>query len=76
MGKAKITVTIDEQLIESIDNLAEKEGKNRSQFMEEAVNFWHQWQMEQELIEGYRAMAKEDVQTAESHLSAGIAIHK
>lgn len=76
MGKAKITVTIDENLIESIDNFAEKEGKNRSQLMEEAVNFWRDWHIEQELIEGYRAMAKEDLETAESHLSAGIETHK
>ncbi|MBI5407411.1 MAG: CopG family transcriptional regulator [Nitrospirae bacterium] len=76
MGKAKITITIDEHLIETIDHLSEKEGKSRSQLMEEAVMYWHHWQIEQDLIEGYRAMAKEDVETAESHLSAGIETHK
>jgi metal-responsive CopG/Arc/MetJ family transcriptional regulator len=72
MGKAKMTVTIDKTLIEELDRLSERRKQTRSRIVEEAVRSWQRWQMEMELTEGYRAMAKEDAETAEARLRAGL----
>ena len=76
MGKAKITITIDEAIIEDLDRLSEQRKQSRSRIVEEAVKSWQAWQMEMELIEGYRAMVKEDAETAETHLRAGFEVLK
>ena len=68
MGKTKITVTIDESIIKDLDRLSEQRRESRSRLVEEAVKVWRNGQMEKELIEGYQAMAQEDVATAEAHL--------
>jgi metal-responsive CopG/Arc/MetJ family transcriptional regulator len=71
-NKQKITITIDESIIKDIDRLSEREGESRSQLIEKAVKAWRQKQLEKELIEGYAAMAKEDLETAEANLEAGV----
>jgi len=71
-NRQKVTITIDEAILKDIDRLSEKEGKNRSQLIEKAVKAWRQEQLEKELIEGYAAMAKEDSETAEAILEAGV----
>jgi len=71
-NRQKVTITIDEAILKDIDRLSEKEGKNRSQLIEKAVKAWRQEQLEKELIEGYAAMAKEDSETAEANLEAGV----
>lgn len=68
MGKTKITVTIDESVIKDLDRLSEQRRESRSRLVEEAVKAWRNGQMEKALIEGYQAMAQEDVATAEFHL--------
>lgn len=70
MSRAKITVTIDETMIHKLDRVSEKRKESRSRLVEEAIKTWHRQQMEHDLIEGYRAMAKEDVEAAETNLSA------
>lgn len=42
-----------------------------SHLVEEALKSWRRGQMEQELIDGYSAMSKEDKKTAEQNLEAG-----
>lgn len=74
MSKTKITVTIDEMLVEELNRFSERLKEPRSQLVEEAIRFWQRCQIEQELIEGYRAMSKEDVETAEACLSAGLEV--
>ena len=71
-NKQKVTITIDEAIVKDIDRLSEKEGKSRSQLIEKAVKAWRQRQLEKELIEGYVAMTKEDLETAEANLEAGV----
>lgn len=71
-NRQKVTITIDEAILKDIDRLSEKEGKNRSQLIEKAVKAWRQKRLEKELIEGYAAMAKEDLETAEANLEAGV----
>lgn len=68
MGKTKITVTIDESVVKDLDRLSEQRRESRSRLVEEAVTVWRNGQMEKEIIEGYQAMAQEDIATAEAHL--------
>ncbi len=72
MSKAKITVTLEESLIEALDNFSSTLKKSRSRIVEEAVEAWRRHQMEKKLIEGYKAMAKEDAKMAEENLAAGL----
>ena len=75
-NKQKVTITMDEAILNDIDRLSEKEGKNRSQLIEKAVKAWRQERLEKELIEGYAAMAEEDLETAEANLEAGVEVLK
>jgi metal-responsive CopG/Arc/MetJ family transcriptional regulator len=75
-NRQKVTITIDEAILKDIDRLSEKEGKNRSQLIEKAVKAWRQKRLEKELIEGYVAMAEEDLETAEANLEAGVEAFK
>lgn len=70
-SKQKVTVTIDEAIVREIDKLSEEMNETRSHLIEEALKAWRRGQMEQELIDGYRAMAKEDAKTAEQNLATG-----
>lgn len=70
-SKQKVTVTIDESIVRDIDKLSKETNETRSHLIEEALKAWRRGQMEQELIDGYRAMAKEDSKTAEQNLEAG-----
>jgi len=72
MGKAKITVTIERTLIHSLDRLSKQRHQNRSQAVEEAVKSWQHSQTEHELIEGYRAMAKENMEMAKAGFHAAM----
>jgi metal-responsive CopG/Arc/MetJ family transcriptional regulator len=69
--KLKVTVTIDEAIVREIDRLSKEQGESRSRMIEEAIKMWRQRQLERELIEGYRAMAKADSELAEANLEAG-----
>ena len=71
MSKAKITVTIDEELVKEIDRTAMTHKKNRSCLVEEAIRTWKKVKLERELREGYLAMAEEDLATARENLPAG-----
>lgn len=71
MGKAKVTLTIDETLVRELDESAAGSGGNRSRAVEEVLRAWRRQRLERELIEGYLAMADEDRETAESALAAG-----
>jgi metal-responsive CopG/Arc/MetJ family transcriptional regulator len=71
MGKAKITVTIEEELVKEIDRTAKTLKENRSCLVEEAIRTWKRVKLEEELREGYLAMAAEDLTTAEENLPAG-----
>lgn len=73
-SKLKVTITIDEDLIKEIDMLSKERTESRSHLIEEAIKLWKQKQLEKELIDGYLAMAKEDVETAEANLEAGIEV--
>ena len=71
MPKVKITVSIDQRLREMIDRHARRERKNRSRLVEEAIRLWREKLREEDLREGYLAMAGEDSRTAEANFGAG-----
>ncbi len=70
-SKVKVTVSLDEALVRDLGGTSQRKGKPRSQLVEEALRLWRRSRLEQELREGYQAMAKADRATAERHLAAG-----
>lgn len=70
-SKQKVTVTIDKSIVREIDKLSKEMNETRSHLIEEALKAWRRGQVEQELIDGYCAMSKEDAKTAEQNLEAG-----
>lgn len=69
-SKVKVTVSLDAGLVRELGGVGRQKGKSRSQLVEEALRFWRRSQVEQELKEGYQAMAGEDRATAERHIAA------
>ncbi len=67
----RLGVSSGVMLIEALTRASGQRKARRSQLVEEAVAVWQGQQLEQALIEGYQAMAKEDAETAEAHLAAG-----
>jgi len=70
--RLKVTITLDESVVREIDRVSRRQKESRSRIMEGALKEWKQKQLEKELIEGYRAMAKEDREMAEANLEAGV----
>lgn len=70
-SKVKVTVSLDETLIRELGGASRQKRKPRSQLVEEALRLWRRRRLEEELKEGYQAMAKEDRTTAERHLATG-----
>jgi metal-responsive CopG/Arc/MetJ family transcriptional regulator len=73
-NKLKVTVTIEEAIVREIDRASKECGESRSRVIERAIQEWKERQLEKQLIEGYLAMAKEDAQTAEANLAAGVEV--
>ena len=70
-SKVKVTVSLDERLVKDLKGVSQQSGTPRSRLIEEALRFWQRSRLEQQLKEGYEAMAKEDRATAEENLAAG-----
>ena len=68
--KAKITVSIDGNLLRDLDELSREHELPRSQVVERAIRRLRDELQERRLREGYRAMAEEDRATAEDRLGA------
>ena len=73
-NKLKVTVTIEESIVREIDRASREQGESRSRMIEKAIREWRKRELNKKLIEGYLAMAKEDVETAEANLAAGVEI--
>ena len=73
-NKLKVTVTIEEAIVREIDRASKESGESRSRVIETAIQQWREKELEKQLIEGYRAMAKEDSETAEANLAAGVEV--
>lgn len=74
--KVKLTVSLDQDLVETLDEMSRQSKKPRSQVVQEALRLWRRKELHEKLAEGYRAMAEEDRETAEGHLAAFRAVPK
>lgn len=70
MAKTKITISIKENLLKELDDIAKLQHTNRSKLIEEAIRVWEKERIEAALKQGYQTMAKEDRKMAEEHLKA------
>ena len=68
--KVKLTVSVDQDLVETLDEMSRRTKKPRSRVVQEALRLWRRKQLHDKLAEGYLAMAEEDRETAERHLPA------
>jgi len=68
--KVKLTVSLDQDLVESLDEMSRKSKKPRSRVVQEALRLWRRQHVHDRLAEGYRSMAEEDLEEAERHLPA------
>ena len=68
--KKKISVTIDEGVYEAVDQAARHFQVARSQLAQEAFTLWLIKKAEGLMAQGYREMAREDVEAAERSLAA------
>lgn len=69
-SKAKTTVALKKEILETVDQESRRRHQTRSAVIEEALRLWQRLRLERELAEGYQAMADEDRKTAEKSLHA------
>ena len=68
--KVKLTVSLDSDLVESLDEASRQSKKPRSRVVQEALRLWRRKHLHDKLAEGYRSIAEEDLEEAERHLPA------
>ena len=68
--KVKVTLSLDEDLVEVLEKVSRQRKKPRSRVVQEALRLWQKKELQQKLAEGYRAMVEEDRETAERRLPA------
>lgn len=68
--KVKVTLSLDEDLVEALGKISRQRKKPRSRVVQEALRLWQRRELQEKLAEGYRAMAEEDREAAERHLPA------
>jgi metal-responsive CopG/Arc/MetJ family transcriptional regulator len=76
MGKAKVTLAIDESLVDEIDQYAGEAKSNRSRVVEIVLSEWRKKRLEHEMAEGYKAMSDENLVAAEDGIAAGAEVIK
>ena len=67
-AKAKITVTLDAEIVGTLGRMSRKTGTPRSRLVGDALRLWQRVQLEEALKDGYRSMAKADRAAAERDL--------
>jgi metal-responsive CopG/Arc/MetJ family transcriptional regulator len=71
MPKTKVTVSLDQALLATLDRIGKEEKTSRSGVVAEAIRLLEKEQLREKLKKGYQAMASEDRDDAEQHLEAG-----
>ena len=69
-SRMKVTVTLDKALVQDLVGASRRMGKPKSRLVEEALTLWRRSLVEQEMKEGYLAMAKENREAAERSMAA------
>jgi hypothetical protein len=65
MAKEKISITIESSISKAIEAIALKENLSKSQLIENIIAQWQKEQKQRKMIEGYKAMAQENLGIAE-----------
>jgi len=68
--KVKLTLSLDEDVVETLDSVSKQSKQPRSRVVQDAIQLWQRRRLQQELADGYRSMSKEDQETAEQRLAA------
>jgi metal-responsive CopG/Arc/MetJ family transcriptional regulator len=63
--KRKLSVTVDEDTLEAIENASKTYHMAKSQLAQEAFKLWLKRKTQQQMAKGYTEMAKEDKEFAE-----------
>lgn len=70
MPKVKVTLSLDQDMVQTLDTIGRQSRKPRSRVVQEALGVWRRTCLEKQLADGYRAMATEDRETAERSIPA------
>lgn len=68
--KLKVTLSLDQDLVETLERISRQTKKPRSRVVQEALRAWRRKELQEKLAQGYREMANENLETAEQGLSA------
>jgi metal-responsive CopG/Arc/MetJ family transcriptional regulator len=68
--KVKLTLSLDEEVVETLDSASKLSKQPRSRVVQDAIQLWQRRRLQQALADGYRSMSKEDQDTAERRLAA------
>ncbi len=69
-NKLKVTLSLDEDLVEELERTSRQTKKTRSRLVQEALQAWRRKELQDKLAQGYQEMADENLETAEQGLSA------
>jgi metal-responsive CopG/Arc/MetJ family transcriptional regulator len=68
--KRKLSITIDNKILEELERATKAHKFSKSQLTEEALKLWFKKNTEELMARGYKEMAKEDRDFAELSLEA------
>jgi len=68
--KKKISVTIDAEMFEAIEDAAKNHNMAKSQLAQEALRLWFKKRTEESMAAGYVEMAREDREFADATFDA------
>jgi metal-responsive CopG/Arc/MetJ family transcriptional regulator len=68
--KKKLSITIDNKLLEEVEKTSKARNFSKSKLTEEALKLWFKKNKEELMAQGYREMAKEDQDFIELTLEA------
>ena len=68
--KLKVTLSLDPDLVETLETICRRTKKPRSRVVQDALRSWQRQELQEKLAQGYRSMAEEDQAKAERGLAA------
>ena len=68
--KRKLSITIDNKILEKIENISKVHNLSKSSLTEEALKLWFKKNTEELMARGYKEMAEEDQEFTELALEA------
>jgi len=68
--KRKLSITIDNKILEKIENISKVHNLSKSRLTEEALELWFKKNTEELVARGYQEMAEEDQEFTELALEA------